>query len=181
MSVNDPILPRAISFAARAHQGHFRKDGATPYVAHPLRVMTLVRQFGCDDPEVLAAAVLHDTIEDTRTDFEDLAEEFSPRVAQLVAMLSKDARLPEAQREREYFDRLGSGPPEALLCKLCDMLDNLRESQGHSIHARRRYLTRADEVLKALTPEFSVTWPSAREALQGAVDEVRAALTRESG
>lgn len=179
MSDDQQLLPRAISFAARAHQGHFRKDNATPYFAHPVRVMALVRHFGCDDPEVLAAAVLHDTIEDTRTDFEDLAEEFSPRVAELVSLLSKDARLPEPAREREYFQRLRAGPAEALLCKLCDTLDNLRESEGHTLHARRRYLARADEVLQALGPEFLVMWPAARDELQQEVDRMRAQVTRE--
>jgi len=63
----------AVSFAGRAHQGQLRKDRQTPYACHPFRVALIVRHaFGVDDPEVLAAAVLHDTIEDTTTDFDDL-------------------------------------------------------------------------------------------------------------
>ena len=60
------LLLDAVSFAARAHQGQFRKDGRTPYASHPTRVCLVMRcVFGVEDPEVLAAAVLHDTIEDT--------------------------------------------------------------------------------------------------------------------
>lgn len=176
MSSQQHLLQRAITFAARAHHGHFRKDEATPYVAHPIRVMTLVRQLGCDDDEVLAAAVLHDTIEDTRTDFEDLAEEFSPRVAQLVSVLSKDARLPEEEREKEYFERLRNGPIEALLCKVGDALDNLSDSRDRTLHERRRLLTRSEELLKSLSPQFSALWPQARDALQAAIDQSRQSI-----
>ncbi|OYV87741.1 MAG: hypothetical protein B7Z73_09670, partial [Planctomycetia bacterium 21-64-5] len=92
-------LLSAISFAARAHEGQFRKDGETPYIAHPLRVMTVASQlFGVSDLEALMAAVLHDTIEDTRTDHDDLSEQFGTRVADYVAALTKDKRLPEETR-----------------------------------------------------------------------------------
>ena len=54
------LLPEAVSFAARKHQGQLRKDSRTPYFAHPVRVMLIVRErWGITDPEVLAAAVLH--------------------------------------------------------------------------------------------------------------------------
>ena len=59
-------LLEAVSFAARAHRHQLRKDGETPYVAHPFRVCLIVRHiFGIDDPAFLSAALLHDTIEDT--------------------------------------------------------------------------------------------------------------------
>ena len=87
----------AAAFAARCHQGHFRKDGVTPYISHPFRVCLIVRDlFGVDDPNVLMAALLHDTIEDTTTDFDDVAEEFGPDVAAWTGALSKDSRLPSS-------------------------------------------------------------------------------------
>src|SRR5436190_896130 len=96
MPTNSHMLLEAISFAARKHQGQLRKDDRTPYFAHPVRVMMIVRdRWGITDPEVLAAAVLHDTIEDTTTDYDDVVKRFGPRVAQLVALLTKDKRLPE--------------------------------------------------------------------------------------
>jgi (p)ppGpp synthase/HD superfamily hydrolase len=123
------LLPRAISFACRRHQGQTRKDGETPYVAHPMRVMTsILREFGEADPEALAAAALHDTVEDTATDFDDLAREFGETVARYVALLTKDKRLPEEERERRYFEGLRSAPAPVKLCKIADTLDNLRDA-----------------------------------------------------
>ena len=68
---------KAASFAARAHDGQKRKDGRTPYVAHPYRVAMVIRHvFGCEDETILAAALLHDVIEDTTVDYDDVAEAF---------------------------------------------------------------------------------------------------------
>ena len=83
--MREHLWQRAASFAARAHAGQVRKDGVTPYFAHPVRVAMIVREvFGCDDEVALAAAFLHDTIEDTRTDYDDLLGAFGPRVADCV-------------------------------------------------------------------------------------------------
>src|SRR5688500_12351299 len=104
--MTDQVL-EAVAFAARAHQGHQRKDGTTPYVSHVFRVCLVVRDlFGFDDPRMLITALLHDTIEDTTTDFDDIAERFSPAVAEWVGYLTKDKRLPDDERERDYIERL---------------------------------------------------------------------------
>jgi len=129
--MNDPIPPallEAIAFAARAHKPQFRKDNQTPYVSHPFRVCLVVRQlFGVDDPKVLMAAVLHDTVEDTNTDYDDLIEKFGPEVAEWVAQLSKDKRLPEAEREAAYMETLSKAPWQVKVCKLGDIYDNLND------------------------------------------------------
>lgn len=124
-------IAAALEFATRKHRGQFRKDGVTPYIEHPKGVMAIVRDvFGVKDHDVLAAALLHDTIEDTTTDFDDLAERFGRRVAGWVAVLTKDKRLPETRREREYFDGLKRGPLQAKLCKIADSLHNLRDADA---------------------------------------------------
>jgi guanosine-3',5'-bis(diphosphate) 3'-pyrophosphohydrolase len=152
-------LAEAISFAARAHQGHLRKDGRTPYMAHPMRVMMiLAAEFGVEDRETLAAAVLHDTIEDTRTDHDDLSEQFGPRVADWVAALSKDTRLAEAEREREYLAALAAAPIEVKLCKLGDIYDNLSDCATLEAKGRRRQIDRAKQVLAAFEPLFPERW-----------------------
>src|SRR5688572_12897029 len=92
----------AVSFAARVHAGQLRKDGRTPYAAHPMRVALTVRHvFGVDDETALVAALLHDVIEDTKTDYDDILEAFGREAADAVAALTKDGRLPEARREAE--------------------------------------------------------------------------------
>jgi (p)ppGpp synthase/HD superfamily hydrolase len=120
---------RAVAFAARVHQGQKRKDGKTPYVSHVVRVCLVVRNvFGFDGPAMLQTALLHDTIEDTTTDFDDIAEEFSPEIAGWVAALTKDKRLADDDREAAYLAALKAAPWQVHICKLADVYDNLLDS-----------------------------------------------------
>src|SRR5688572_21773059 len=110
------LWQQAASFAARLHQGQVRKDGKTPYIAHPFRVAMTVRDvFGVDDPVAVAAALLHDVIEDTTADYDDLQREFGAEVARVVAALTKDMRLPEQEREAAYDRQLSTAPWQARL------------------------------------------------------------------
>jgi guanosine-3',5'-bis(diphosphate) 3'-pyrophosphohydrolase len=115
----------AASLAARAHLHQVRRDGVTPYAAHPLRVaLTLACVFGETDETILAAAALHDVIEDTTLDYDDLLAGFGREVADIVAALTKDKRLIEPERERLYDAQLAAGPWQAKLIKLADVYDN---------------------------------------------------------
>lgn len=126
-----PLWHLAADFAARQHRHQLRKDGLTPYVAHPLRVaLTLAARVGCTDEQVLAAAILHDTIEDTPTDYEDIEERFGSWVADTVATLTDLKSLPEERREAEYHARLASADWRILLIKVVDALDAVCDSQG---------------------------------------------------
>src|SRR5262245_21460230 len=101
-----PLL-EAASFAARAHDSQKRKDKQTPYVSHVFRVCLVVREvFGFTDTAMLLAALLHDTIEDTTTDFDDIEKHFGKEVARWVAFLTKNKALPEEEREEDYVQRL---------------------------------------------------------------------------
>lgn len=123
------LLAAALEFARWKHQHQFRRDGVTPYVEHPKAVMTILRdEFGVTDVDTLAAGLLHDTIEDTATDYDEVSERFGERVAETVAVLTKDKRLPEVQRERAYFAQLSRAPLPARLCKVADSLHNVRDS-----------------------------------------------------
>jgi (p)ppGpp synthase/HD superfamily hydrolase len=126
-----PLWQQAAAFAARAHEHQYRRDQCTPYFSHPVRVaMTVACVFGfADDEEILAAALLHDTIEDTGTDYDDILESFGERVADLVTCLTKDMRLIEDVRESAYDQQLAQGPWEARLIKLADVYDNLLDIQ----------------------------------------------------
>jgi guanosine-3',5'-bis(diphosphate) 3'-pyrophosphohydrolase len=116
----------AAAKAARAHRHQMRKDGKTPYASHTTRVaMTVVLEFGVTDPVTVAAALLHDTIEDTTTDYDDLADDFGPEVASIVAALTKNMALPDTEREAEYDARLARADWRARLIKLADQFDNL--------------------------------------------------------
>jgi guanosine-3',5'-bis(diphosphate) 3'-pyrophosphohydrolase len=154
-----PLL-EAVSFAARAHRGQVRKDGATPYASHVFRACLVVRHvFGIDDPQALTAAVLHDTVEDTTTDFDDLEERFGAEVAGWVALLSKDKRVRDDEREQTYEAGLARAPWQVRVCKLADIFDNLMDSAHTRPEMRARTFRRSHRYLDALKAQ-----PLAEEA-----------------
>ena len=119
------LVQQAISFAARAHNHQYRKDKKTPYVAHPFRVAMVVRDvFDCNDEVAICAALLHDTIEDTRIDYDSIEKRFGREIADCVAVLTKNMILREPQREADYDERLAKGPWQGRLVKLADVYDN---------------------------------------------------------
>jgi guanosine-3',5'-bis(diphosphate) 3'-pyrophosphohydrolase len=145
-----PLLETA-AFAARAHQGQLRKDKETPYVSHVFRVCLIVRDiFGFDDPRMLITALLHDTIEDTTTDFDDIEKQHGREIAQWVAFLTKNKALPEAEREADYVRRLLQAPWQVQACKLADVFDNLMDLPSLPPERRRHALERAHHYVAAL-------------------------------
>jgi guanosine-3',5'-bis(diphosphate) 3'-pyrophosphohydrolase len=119
------VWQQAASFAAWKHRHQIRKDGRTPYITHPFRVAMTVRTvFGCDDPIAIAAALLHDTIEDTLTDYDELHDRFGTAIADIVAALTKNMALPDMKREADYDHRLAAADWRAKLVKLGDVFDN---------------------------------------------------------
>ncbi len=166
--IPDKIL-EAIQFASREHHGQMRKDGNTPYVSHPYRVMFLLRHvFKVEDPEVLTAGVLHDTIEDTTTDYDAVVKRFGPRVAGMVASLSKDSRLEEKVREENYLSHLAQASIEVKLCKLADTLDNLLDSREARPEFRKKTIGKSQELLRRFEPGFPKEWNHALEAVRAA-------------
>jgi (p)ppGpp synthase/HD superfamily hydrolase len=171
------LLFEAISFAARAHHHQVRKDGQTPYAAHPFRVCLVLRHvFGVDDPRVLTAAVLHDTIEDTPTDHDDLAERFGPEVAGWVGALTKDMRLPEEAREEAYHRVLASAPWPVVVCKLADIYDNVVDSKFMPPDKRRRTLRRSADYLAVLAGNLTAETRPAFEVVRARLKEAESEL-----
>jgi (p)ppGpp synthase/HD superfamily hydrolase len=149
-----PLL-EAVAFAARAHRGQLRKDGETPYFSHVARVCLILRHvFEIDDAQALTAAVLHDTIEDTTTDYDDLRKAFGPEVAGWAATLCKDKRLPEDEREAAYVAQLASAPWQVKAAKLADVFDNLMDSAHARPDQRAKTLQNARRYLAALQPKL---------------------------
>jgi len=125
-----PVL-KAASFSARKHGSQTRADGITPYFSHVSRVVIILRDlYGIDDPQALTAAFLHDTIEDTATDYDELEEAFGKLVADYVVALTKNAALPKNIRDEEYFARLEAAPEIVQIIKLADSYDNVTDRAG---------------------------------------------------
>lgn len=137
----------ALRFAADRHRDQRRKGPeASPYINHPIEVAELLaRVAGVGDPAILQAAVLHDTLEDTRTTGEELEARFGPLVRRMVEEVTDDKRLPKEERKRlQVVDapRLSRG---ARLVKLADKISNVRAiaeapPAGWSLERRREYL-----------------------------------------
>jgi len=119
---------RAAHFASHKHRDHRRKNGDVPYINHPLGVADILATEGrVRDAEILAAAVLHDTIEDTDTTYDELFAGFGERVAGVVAELTDDKSLPKHERKRQQVAHAGRLSTAARLVKLGDLLHNLRD------------------------------------------------------
>jgi len=129
--MNTELLDRAIVFAVRAHAGTERRGKGFPYIVHPMEAMEIVATM-TPDQELLAAAVLHDTVEDTDVTIEQIRREFGERVAALVAA---DTDIPVEGMKREdswharkqaAIDRLAHASLDAKMVALGDKLSNMR-------------------------------------------------------
>ena len=125
------LLDRAVAFTAAKHAGVKRKETSIPYITHVVEAMEIVCRL-TEDKEVRAAAVLHDTLEDTDTTKEELAELFGDRVANLVAAESENKRegQPEEEtwviRKQETIRHLSEASTEIRIIALGDKLSNIR-------------------------------------------------------
>lgn len=117
---------RAAKFAANKHKGQTRKDGKTPYIAHPVQVATILhREARETDPVILLGALLHDTLEDTDTTYEELVHEFGQEVADLVQEVSDD--MSRSKKERRESQEGKHWSERAARLKIADKTANLRD------------------------------------------------------
>merc|ERR1719247_3507427 len=124
----------------------------TPYINHPIGVAHLLIEGGVKDVDVILAALLHDTVEDTDTTNEELIQEFGNRVAGIVAEVTDDKNLAKEERKRLQITKAPSKSPEAKLVKLADKLYNLRDlerctPQGWTQERVQQYFVWAQQVV----------------------------------
>lgn len=124
------LLDRAICFAVQAHANTERKGKGFPYIVHPLEVVAIVSTM-TSDQELLAAAVLHDTLEDTDATFEQLEQLFGRRVAELVAhesdvKLEGHASATWHLRKQMAIEHLAQASRDAKIVAMGDKLSNMR-------------------------------------------------------
>ena len=157
MSSDLKLLLKALEFAAHKHRDQRRKDaGASPYINHPIALADLlVNEGGISDVEVLCAALLHDTLEDTDTRHEELADAFGSRVARIVAEVTDDKSLKPEERKRLQVEHAAHLTLEARLVKLADKICNLRDvaerpPAAWDLARRREYFDWAKQVVDGL-------------------------------
>src|SRR3989344_1220957 len=142
-----PQIKKAGQFAARKHHGHFRAESEPlPYVTHLFSVALLVAEDGAED-DVVSAALLHDTLEDTDTTQDELAATFNDRVAELVEHVSErktqdGVKVDWKEAKAAYLAHLKDAPDDALLIAIADKIDNIEskleaiEKEGKALLAR---------------------------------------------
>ena len=158
MNVERTLLA-AIAFAAHKHRDQRRKDAAaSPYINHPIALAHLLATTGgVDDIVVLQAAILHDTVEDTETTYEELVQRFGGAVADVVAEVTDDKALPKTRRKELQVEHAPHKSREAALVKLadktCNLLDVAHSPPAEWPLARRQdYFDWAKKVVDGLPP-----------------------------
>ena len=148
---------QAAHFAARKHSQQRRKNtDATPYINHPIEVAEhLASVGGITDEDVLIAALLHDTIEDTRTTKAEIVECFGSRIAEIVAECTDDKSLEKPERKRLQILHAPQISPQAKIVKLADKTCNLASILidppiGWSIQRQQEYFHWAELVVAGL-------------------------------
>jgi guanosine-3',5'-bis(diphosphate) 3'-pyrophosphohydrolase len=129
-NANVPALfVQAVSFAADKHRHQRRKDAdASPYINHPIALAhVLANEGGIQSLEVLCAAVLHDTIEDTETTSAELESTFGSAIAAIVVEVTDDKTLAKEERKRRQVQHAKTASNQAKLVKLADKICNLRD------------------------------------------------------
>lgn len=164
---------QAVNFAAKKHRSQKRKgaDGE-PYINHPLEVLNLLTGVGkIEDFNILIAAVLHDTIEDTETTEEEITELFGASVCAMVLEVTDDKSLPKADRKRLQVEHAPHISIGAKQIKLADKISNIRDitenpPDGWSTERRAEYVEWGEQVVAGLR--------GANENLEKQFDELAA-------
>jgi guanosine-3',5'-bis(diphosphate) 3'-pyrophosphohydrolase len=169
-----PLVRRAYAFAEHAHRGQRRKDGQA-YISHPVRVARLLAERGYGE-EVLAAALLHDVVEDTRATLPEVRQAFGVRVALLVECVSEDMSLPGAERKRAYREQVRLGPPDARAICAADKVCNIEDLRITAASGDHVALQRFHGGLHAQAQRFTAELEMLRDA--GADQRLTDALRR---
>ena len=163
-----PLTKAAIAFALKKHDGQFRKVSGLPYIVHVLDVFSIVRKYKDSNSidELCAAAILHDTIEDTDTTYEELLELFGKTVADLVREVTNDpVRKRELGKQVYIEEKLAQLSSWALVIKLADILSNVGENPAPKAIKRIRH---HHDFIRSI--EFPRTLSATQNAILGEID-----------
>jgi (p)ppGpp synthase/HD superfamily hydrolase len=163
-----PIVLDACAFATRMHAGQQRKYAGEPYVLHCLEVARIVAEVG-GSPTMIAAALLHDVVEDTEASIEDVRARFGDEIAQGVACLTDVSCTEDGNRAvRKAMDRehLAQAPAEMKTVKLADVIFNTRSIVDHGDGFARTYLREIAALLEVLTEGHPELWRRAKAEVE---------------
>ena len=160
-----PLINKAKMLAGKAHEGQFRKYSGMPYIVHPIEVATIVQTVEHSD-EMIAAALLHDVVEDTDYSFEDIANEVSPKVSELVKGLTDVSNPQDGNRKvRKAIDKdhLAEQNAEVQTIKLADVISNSQDIKANDPKFAKVYIEEMKALLEVLTKGDKTLYAKAKE------------------
>ena len=160
-----PLINKAKMLAGKAHEGQFRKYSGMPYIVHPIEVATIVQSVDHTD-EMIAAALLHDVVEDTDYSFEDIANEVSPKVAELVKGLTDVSNPQDGNRKiRKAIDKdhLAEQNAEVQTIYLADVISNSQDIKANDPKFAKVYIEEMKALLEVLTKGDNTLYAKAKE------------------
>ena len=172
MTNSEDIVLKAQKFACEKHRNQKRKDGITPFSDHLEGVVNRLKNLGISNQDVLCAAWLHDTIEDTDTSFDEINEIFGNTVSVLVLSLTKDSELSKKEREIQYIQQLKDSTLQAKIIKFCDISANLKDITNAPISKTQKNkqikkLFHYLRVIKKGLSEINSEYPKMQELIDG--------------
>jgi (p)ppGpp synthase/HD superfamily hydrolase len=163
------MVGRARDFAAAAHAGHLRKYTGEAYIVHPVEVAEIVLAAGLSD-DAVAAALLHDVVEDCPISIEEISAQFGHVVAELVWRLTDVPASAGYRKERKRMDRerIAAGGMESQSIKAADLISNTATIVDHDPSFARTYLTEKRATLEVLTKAHPAILERAWQTLRAA-------------
>lgn len=162
MGSNKLLALKALSIAEEAHKGQFRKDGITPYIEHPVKVASFLYTLHIRDDEILAIAILHDVLEDTSVQANDLLNAgFSKEVVNAVCLVSKKP----GYNNKEYYEKI-SKDPYATIVKIADRAHNLATVYNFDAEKKQKYLEETKDYIIPLINTAQHTYYEYSDALR---------------
>jgi (p)ppGpp synthase/HD superfamily hydrolase len=180
MSANFIIAANCFSAGAHGGRGQVRKYTGEPYVTHPQEVARLVQTVTSDE-EIVAAALLHDVVEDTDVDLQTIRAFFGERVASLVGGLTDVSKLGEGNRaSRKAIDRAHTAAqhPDVMTIKLADLIDNTKSIVKYDPKFAKTYLEEKRLLLEVLGRGDPILFRMAAKLLDDSLEKLK--LTEET-
>lgn len=172
MDDSTDLVLGAKKFAHEKHKNQKTRNGIRPYSDHLEGVVSRLKNLGITDKSVLCAAWLHDILEDTDVDFDQINERFGREVAVTVLSLTKDRNFPKKDRETHYINQLKDATLHEKIIKLCDIADNLKDLSNAPISQTQKNkqvkkIMHHLRVIKNDIIENRVVYPKIQEILDG--------------